>query len=345
MEEDTQRYAKRRKIDDSRVQTGTSYHKYGYYGQVEPGRLKLDLLCCTGGIHNDGSQVYFGPENILQHDQSVYSSRESQCSLVFRHFDTTPFSLESLYLITPNSGFTAPVKDGHAYIAMSLEDLQPYMESDGGPESPQAPRSPLSPEPTDERLSLLESLNDPEISRAMAQRPPRDLSPADWLAEQLMEGSNRPAHGTTRGASPSDPGVDDEAHPSLIPTRLRATHNMSPPPEHQAQVAESGHHISLLDDEVVRWPEEPTRSDVLADRHRRELRMRQEEEDAQGWDPRFRSSRYSRFRGSSRALRSPRAAPSRRSSVPAPSASTVVKAQFHIRSNKHKVAIKFDPPV
>lgn len=104
-----ERSAKRRKLDQYSIPTSNRpTFKYGHYGQVEPGRLMLDLVSCDGDTHDERGPIYFGPENILKHDKSVYSSKSSKCNIVLRHHDGTAFCLEKLYIVAPDRGFTAP---------------------------------------------------------------------------------------------------------------------------------------------------------------------------------------------------------------------------------------------
>jgi hypothetical protein len=103
LDEPRQWNVKRRKL------THESNYKYGRFGQVEPGRLKLELESCDGEVHNEElSGIDFGPENLLKHDKSVYCSRASKCNIVLRHHDDSTFCLEKLYIIAPENGFTAP---------------------------------------------------------------------------------------------------------------------------------------------------------------------------------------------------------------------------------------------
>jgi len=104
-DEDKPRSAKRRKLDNSTNET--SSFRYGRYGQIEPGRLKLKLHKCDGGVHDEGGTNDYGPQNILKHDQSVYSSKEPFCNIILRHHDDSAFCLEKLHLIGPRRGFTA----------------------------------------------------------------------------------------------------------------------------------------------------------------------------------------------------------------------------------------------
>lgn len=106
--EELPRQAKRRKLEPRSRSTSTKRFKYGRYGQVEPGRLKMEVYSCDGGVFNDGGSVNFGPNNVLTHDQSVYSSSSAQCNIVLQHHDRSPFTLQELIIIAPESGFTSP---------------------------------------------------------------------------------------------------------------------------------------------------------------------------------------------------------------------------------------------
>lgn len=105
VDEGRRRGAKRRKIHHSVPQPS---FQYGHYGQVEAGRLRLDLESCDGDIHDDRGRIYYGPENILKHDKSVYCTRSSRCNIILRHHDSSPFTLDRLYILAPENGFTAP---------------------------------------------------------------------------------------------------------------------------------------------------------------------------------------------------------------------------------------------
>lgn len=105
-EEERPRQAKRRKLNS--VQSVEKAYRYGHYGQVESGRLKLDLWSCDGGVHQGRASVFHGPANILKHDQSVYSSKTPHCNIILRHHDETAFTLEKLVIIAPGKGFNAP---------------------------------------------------------------------------------------------------------------------------------------------------------------------------------------------------------------------------------------------
>ena len=101
---------KRRRLDRSpEPQQIRKPIRYGYYGQVEAGRLKMELVSCDGGQHKDPrSPEDLGPQNILRHDKSVYCSERSCVNIVMRHADDTPFCLEKLHIVAPENGFTSP---------------------------------------------------------------------------------------------------------------------------------------------------------------------------------------------------------------------------------------------
>ena len=108
--DDGRQRTKRRKLDSSATSQQKNAIKYGHYGQVEAGRLKLDLISCDGGEHRDPRHpgTSLGPENLLRHDKSVYCSERPYCNLILKHVDDTPFCLEKLHIVGPEHGFTAP---------------------------------------------------------------------------------------------------------------------------------------------------------------------------------------------------------------------------------------------
>lgn len=67
--EDSRR-VKRRKLDSERHGAGSQGFRYGKYGQVEPGQLKLEIETCDGGVY--GPEEDNPPESILKNDDSVY---------------------------------------------------------------------------------------------------------------------------------------------------------------------------------------------------------------------------------------------------------------------------------
>lgn len=104
---DQNRRAKRRKLDSDRPDAGFSGFSYGRYGQVEPGKLKMEIVSCDGGIFQDHSGNY-AAENVLRNDASVYCTKSPRCNLVLRHQGSTVFCLKELIIKAPHSGYTAP---------------------------------------------------------------------------------------------------------------------------------------------------------------------------------------------------------------------------------------------
>lgn len=104
---DQNRRAKRRKLDSDRPDAGFKGFSYGRYGQVEPGKLKMEIVSCDGGIFQDHSGNY-AAENVLRNDASVYCTKSPRCNLVLRHQGSTVFCLKELIIKAPHSGYTAP---------------------------------------------------------------------------------------------------------------------------------------------------------------------------------------------------------------------------------------------
>lgn len=109
-DDSTRRRVKRRRLDTEAPTPPKQPIRYGHYGQVEPGRLKLEIISCDGGEHRDprSPTTYLGSQNILRHDKSVYCSDRPTSGIVLRHADDTPFCLEKLHVVGPEHGFTAP---------------------------------------------------------------------------------------------------------------------------------------------------------------------------------------------------------------------------------------------
>jgi hypothetical protein len=101
---------KRRKLDDEPRPFSKPPIKYGHYGQVEAGKLQLEIISNDGGEHVDPrhTEMYLGANNILRSDRSVFCSERSSAGVVLGHADGTPFCLEKLQISGPEHGFTAP---------------------------------------------------------------------------------------------------------------------------------------------------------------------------------------------------------------------------------------------
>ncbi len=108
--DDNRRRAKRRKIESDGPEGSIQGFKYGHYGQVVAGRLKMEIVSCDGGNHieSSGDTTDYGAENILRNDQSVYCTKSNSCNIILRHQEGTTFCLKKLVIKAPEKGFTAP---------------------------------------------------------------------------------------------------------------------------------------------------------------------------------------------------------------------------------------------
>lgn len=101
------RRAKRRKMDTDNLDSDFTGFTYGRYGQVEPGKLKMEIVSCDGGIYQSRGGNY-SAENVLKNDGTVYCTKSNRCNLVLRHQGATAFCLTELIIKAPHSGYTAP---------------------------------------------------------------------------------------------------------------------------------------------------------------------------------------------------------------------------------------------
>lgn len=99
------RRAKRRKVETDSVDDKFTGFRYGKYGQVEAGKLKMEIVSCDGGIYQEGP---YTADNVLRSDDTVYCTKSNRCNLVLRHQGATVFSLTELIIKAPHSGYTAP---------------------------------------------------------------------------------------------------------------------------------------------------------------------------------------------------------------------------------------------
>jgi hypothetical protein len=106
-EADYNRRAKRRKLDSDNLNPGFKGFSYGRYGQVEPGKLKMEIVSCDGGIFDHHSGNY-AAENVLRSDDTVYCTKSNRCNLILQHHGATVFNLKELVIKAPHSGYTAP---------------------------------------------------------------------------------------------------------------------------------------------------------------------------------------------------------------------------------------------
>jgi hypothetical protein len=94
------RRSKRRKLDE-RLIPDFKIFRYGKYGQVEPGHLRMEIVSCDGGIFS--TQTSFAAENILRDDETVYCTKSNRCNIVLRHQGGTNFTLQELVIQGPAS--------------------------------------------------------------------------------------------------------------------------------------------------------------------------------------------------------------------------------------------------
>ncbi|KAH8815583.1 hypothetical protein F5884DRAFT_664804 [Xylogone sp. PMI_703] len=117
------RGAKRRKLDSDRLDSEFAGFSYGRYGQVEPGKLNMEIVSCDGGIHKEARDGNYAAENVLKNDPSVYCTESNRCNLVLRHQGGTVFSLKELTIKAPLKGYTAPIQEGMVFVAMESDEL------------------------------------------------------------------------------------------------------------------------------------------------------------------------------------------------------------------------------
>ncbi|KAH8889331.1 hypothetical protein GQ53DRAFT_748421 [Thozetella sp. PMI_491] len=108
--EETRRI-KRRKVDSDRLSPTFKNFRYGKYGQVEPGPLKMEIVSCDGGLYSSGlvsDATSYAVENILKNDSSVYCTKGNRCNIVLRHQGATVFSLKELVIKAPGLDYSSP---------------------------------------------------------------------------------------------------------------------------------------------------------------------------------------------------------------------------------------------
>ncbi|KAK0674194.1 hypothetical protein QBC41DRAFT_309529 [Cercophora samala] len=115
------RRTKRRKLDNDKVGPKFKGFHYGHYGQLEPGRLTMEIVSCDGGLYQESLQ--YPPENILKNDDSVYCTKGNRCNIILRHTGATVFSLTELVIKAPGSSYSCPVREGMVFVAMKSDEL------------------------------------------------------------------------------------------------------------------------------------------------------------------------------------------------------------------------------
>lgn len=110
---DDNRRNKRRKLDADRLGSGgVKAFRYGRYGQVEPGQLRMEIVSCDGGMFSNQSS--YAAENILKDDNSVYCTKGNRCNIVLQHQGATVFTLQELIIKAPcATNFSHPYVPSH----------------------------------------------------------------------------------------------------------------------------------------------------------------------------------------------------------------------------------------
>ncbi|KAK7207896.1 hypothetical protein BZA70DRAFT_272455 [Myxozyma melibiosi] len=104
--------SKRRKRDGKSVESLWS---------EKPATLSMKMIYCDGGWHGDN----YLPENVLLRDSSVYCAQKSKCNMILRHSSHKPFTLHSITIKAPTTGYTCPVQQGLIFVSMNKDDLLP----------------------------------------------------------------------------------------------------------------------------------------------------------------------------------------------------------------------------
>ncbi|KAJ9663916.1 hypothetical protein H2201_005398 [Coniosporium apollinis] len=342
---------KRRKLDHDSNDTGFQAFKYGYFGQVVPGRLKMEIVSCDGGEYSADSTALYRAENVLRNDKSVYCTKSSRCNLVLGHQGETTFDLQKLVIKAPGRGFTAPVQEGMIFVSMTQDKLLSstsqyeiqYLDPSSAP-----PLRSVPARDREEQLTLLESLRDPEVQAAYSRR-----------ASQLRQ-AQRP-RGVARPRSHEDlflPTVSDNSNstydvcdwPAFRAPAQPSTPRVDLPPITQPFTVSTD-----TDDEPS--DEDESSAATIADRLRRDSRWRPQSDSDTDEDEEMRPlNRYWAERmpagplGYVRAIQ--RTAPSRFQVREAPGAAGEVgeevpapHARFFIEKGKSRITVRFDPPV
>ncbi|KAF9890914.1 hypothetical protein FE257_005171, partial [Aspergillus nanangensis] len=109
---------KRRKLESDDNREGLQSFRYGQYGQVVPGALKMELASCDGGNYEPEGESSW-PENVLRNDSSVYCTKSDRCNLVLKHCGEAPFCLKKIVIKAPKNG----IQEGMVFVAMTSDEL------------------------------------------------------------------------------------------------------------------------------------------------------------------------------------------------------------------------------
>ncbi|KGO67949.1 hypothetical protein PITC_029180 [Penicillium italicum] len=123
---DGQGRMKRRKLDTDDHREEFRGFDYGQYGQVVPGVLQMEIASCDGGSY-DPDSACSRPENILDNNTSVYSTKEARCNLVLCHRGEAPFCLKKIVIKAPQCGFDAPGRSRRSGRRSGMQPSQEYL--------------------------------------------------------------------------------------------------------------------------------------------------------------------------------------------------------------------------
>ncbi|KAK9238892.1 hypothetical protein V1525DRAFT_399799 [Lipomyces kononenkoae] len=87
----------------------------------KPMQLDLKMVYCDGGWHGDD----YLPGNVLSLTNSVYCTQKPKCNMILRHKSDKPFTLHSITIKAPTTGFTCPVQQGLIFVSMNKDDMLP----------------------------------------------------------------------------------------------------------------------------------------------------------------------------------------------------------------------------
>ncbi|KAK8221310.1 hypothetical protein HDK77DRAFT_487665 [Phyllosticta capitalensis] len=344
-----QRRFKRRKLDRDDSSSLPSI-RYGHFGQVVPGRLRMEIVSCDGGEFNDSTGDLHKVENVLKNDASVYCTKRSNCNLLLRHQGETNFSLDKLVIKAPDYGFTSPVQEGMVFVAMDSQTLMKgtasyQIDYDSPSPSSRSSSTSSSSSRRPERISLYESLHDPEVLAGTLNRRQNFY---DHLEQ--VRGSHearfarllrirRRIESVRNRENWSDNCEINESNAIVSPA--------APNPPDQLQ----GLHVTQEADQDSSSDsdEEAPSASIMADRLRRDNRWRasseedEYEEDARQmnilWDHRSRTT-------TSRSLRTQRrSSPSKVEAEEGVGDVLAPHARFFMQGPTSKITIRFDPPV
>ncbi|KAG5978335.1 hypothetical protein E4U55_006235 [Claviceps digitariae] len=115
--------SKRRKIDSNRLVPSSRGFRYGKYGQIEPGRLRMEIVSCDGGMFSN--ELSYAADNILKNDTSLYCTKGNRCNIVLRHQGAAVFALEELIIKAPAAmNYSHPnVREGMVFVTMDQDDI------------------------------------------------------------------------------------------------------------------------------------------------------------------------------------------------------------------------------